>query len=161
MEILNLCISIMVSFSLADGAIGDRQESDAATVSAPVLVRTIPLPGVAGPIDRSGIRGRVDHLAYDAVAKRLFIACIANGSLEVVDLDQGKRIKSIAGLKKPQSVAIAREPALVIVSTGGDGMVHFFDTRSFQEKGHVIGWRGCGQHPYCSQRETLRRLRRR
>ena len=76
----------------------------------------------------------MDHLAYDAVAKRLFIACIANGSLEVVDLDQGKRIKSIAGLKKPQSVAIAREPALVIVSTGGDGMVHFFDTRSFQEK---------------------------
>ena len=90
--------------------------------------------------DRSTTRasaGRIDHLAYDAATQRLFVACIANGSLEVVDLDLGKRIKSVGGLKRPQSVAITGRPRLVIVSTGGDGMVHFLDAHSLQEKATI------------------------
>ena len=138
MRKLNLCMAGMLALSAGAPArvVGDEPQT-AATVSVPSLVRRILLPGVAGPIDKSGIRGRIDHLAYDAATKRLFVACIANSSLEVVDLEQGNRIKSIAGLKKPQGVAIVSDLALAVVSTGGDGIVHFFDTRSFQEKAAV------------------------
>ncbi len=60
-------------------------------VSAPVLGRIFPLEGVRGPVDRTGISGRIDHMTYDPATKRLFIACVANGSLEVIDLDSGRR----------------------------------------------------------------------
>ncbi len=135
MKVLAWCVPLLLFSSVADGAEAARPEPrEAAAVSAPALVRTISLSGVAGPIDNSGFQGRIDHLAYDAATQRLFVACIANGSLEVVDLDLGKRIKSIGGLKRPQSVAIAGRPRLVIVSTGGDGMAHFLDAHSLQEK---------------------------
>jgi hypothetical protein len=54
------------------------------------LVQTIPLPGVSG---------RLDHMAIDLEKKRLFVAAVANGSLEVVDLDAGRRINSIPTIK--------------------------------------------------------------
>ena len=132
---LTWCIASLLFLSVTDGVEAAQPEPhEVATVSAPVLARTIPLPGVAGPIDNSGFPGRIDHLAYDASTQRLFVACIANGSLEVVDLDLGKRIKSVGGLKRPQSVAITGRPRLVIVSTGGDGMVHVLTCASLQEK---------------------------
>ena len=76
-------------------------------ISAPVLVRTFPLEGVRGPADRTGIPGRIDHMAYDPATRRLFIACVANGSVEVIDLDAGKRIGTIGRLPGPQGVAVA------------------------------------------------------
>jgi hypothetical protein len=53
------------------------------------LVQTIPLPGVSG---------RLDHMAVDLEKKRLFVAAVANGTLEVLDLDAGKVISSISGI---------------------------------------------------------------
>ena len=134
MRTLTWCIVVTVLSSVVDCVAADKQESQAATVRSLLLTRTIPLPGVDGPVDKSGVRGRVDHLAYDTATKHLFVACIANGSLEVVDLDSGKRIRSIGGLKKPQGVVIMNRLGLAAVSTGGDGVLRFFDTGSFQEK---------------------------
>src|SRR5215471_12248179 len=59
-------------------------------------VQVIPLPGV---------ERRIDHFAVDPAGKRLFVAALGNGTLEVLDLDAGKRITSIRGLKEPQGVA--------------------------------------------------------
>ena len=42
------------------------------------LERAIPLPSV---------QGRIDHLAADVDGKRIFIAALGNGTVEVVDLD--------------------------------------------------------------------------
>jgi outer membrane protein assembly factor BamB len=67
-------------------------------------------------------------MAYDLATKRLFVACVANGSLEVIDLDAGKRIGSVAGLRGPQGVAVAG--GSVYVATGDDRRVHQFDTRT-------------------------------
>src|SRR5437870_2914842 len=49
-------------------------------------VQTIPLPGPAG---------RLDHLALDAVHHRLFVANMPNSSLDVVDLEKGKRTAQV------------------------------------------------------------------
>jgi Cytochrome D1 heme domain len=91
-----------------------------------VLVRTFPLEGVRGPADRTGIPGRIDHMAYDPATRRLFIACVANGSVEVIDLDAGKRIGAFGRLPGPQGVAVAGR--FVYVATGGDGRLYRFDT---------------------------------
>jgi hypothetical protein len=96
-------------------------------ISAPVLERTFPLEGVRGPADRTGILGRIDHMAYDPVTRRLFVACVANGSLEVIDLDAGIRIGTIARLPGPQGVGVAGN--FVYIATGGDGRLNRFETR--------------------------------
>src|SRR5579864_6214419 len=65
--------------------------------SAPLqLVQTIPMPNV---------KGRIDHMDVDVTGKRLFVAGLENGSLEVVDLQAGKWLKSIPGFEKTQGVA--------------------------------------------------------
>jgi hypothetical protein len=95
---------------------------------APVLARTFPLDRVHGPVDRTGIAGRIDHMRYDLATSRLFIACVANGSLEVIDVESGTRAGTVSGLLGPQGVAVAGRS--VYVSTGDDGRLHQFDTRT-------------------------------
>jgi len=69
-------------------------------------------------------------MAYDPTTRRLFIACVANGSLEVIDLDTGTRAGTVAGLRGPQGVAVAGRS--VYVTTGDDGQLHQFDTRTLK-----------------------------
>jgi hypothetical protein len=57
------------------------------------LVQTIPVPGVIG---------RLDHMAVDLEKQRLFLAAVANGTLEVLDLGAGKVINSLTGFKDTQ-----------------------------------------------------------
>ena len=81
------------------------------------LVQTIPLPNV---------KGRIDHMDVDAKGKRLFVAGLENGSLEVVDLRAGKWSRSIPGFKKAQGVAYVRSLNKVFVASGDDGMLRVF-----------------------------------
>src|SRR5258707_9009520 len=81
------------------------------------LVQTIPMPNV---------KGRIDHMDLDVKGKRLFVAGLENGSLEVVDLQAGKWLKSIPGFKKTQGVAYVGSLNKVFVASGDDGMVRVF-----------------------------------
>src|SRR5882757_10143271 len=81
------------------------------------LVQTIPMPNV---------KGRIDHMDVDVKGKRLFVAGLENGSLEVVDLQAGKWVKSIPGFKKTQGVAYVGSLNKVFVASGDDGMVRVF-----------------------------------
>src|SRR6202047_5305380 len=81
------------------------------------LVQTIPMPNV---------KGRIDHMDVDVKGKRLFVAGLENGSLEVVDLQAGKWLKSIPGFKKTQGVAYVPSLNKVFVASGDDGMVRVF-----------------------------------
>jgi outer membrane protein assembly factor BamB len=67
-------------------------------------------------------------MRYDPETSRLFMACVANGSLEVIDLEKGIRTGSISGLRGPQGVAVAA--GRVYVATGDDGRLHRFDSRT-------------------------------
>ncbi len=86
------------------------------------LVQTIPLPGV---------KGRLDHMDVDVRGKRLFIAGLENGSIEVVDLQAGKRTRSIPGFKKPQGIFYVRQLKKLFVASGDDGMLRIFLGDSF------------------------------
>jgi len=79
-----------------------------------------------GKIALPGVAGRIDHMAVDLARKRLLVAELGNGTLDVVDLAAGRRIKQIAGLREPQGVAHAPKSDLVVVASAGDGSVRFF-----------------------------------
>jgi WD40 repeat protein len=62
----------------------------------------------------------------DAKGKRLFVAGLENGSVEVVDLQKGKWVKSIPGFQKPQGIAYVESLNKVFVASGDDGMLRVF-----------------------------------
>jgi hypothetical protein len=72
------------------------------------LIQKIPMPSV---------QGRMDHLGIDVHGNRLFVAALGDSqnTVEVVDLNAGRRIFSIPGQSKPQGVfysgAFLRRPA--------------------------------------------------
>ena len=87
------------------------------------LIQTIPLPGV---------QGRIDHLAVDVSGRRLFVAALGNNTVEVIDLEKGQRVHSVAGFKEPQGIAYIPETQTVVVANGGDGLVTFLDGASLK-----------------------------
>jgi DNA-binding beta-propeller fold protein YncE len=87
------------------------------------LEKTIPLPGV---------QGRIDHLSIDVKNQRLFVAALGNNTVEVIDLEQGKRIHSISGLREPQGVLYLSEVNRLYVANGDDGTLRLFDGSSYE-----------------------------
>jgi DNA-binding beta-propeller fold protein YncE len=81
------------------------------------LVQTISMPNV---------KGRLDHMDVDVRGRRLFVAGLENGTLEVVDLKAGKRIRSLTGFKKPQGALYVQELNKLFVASGDDAMVRVF-----------------------------------
>lgn len=91
-------------------------------------VRTIALNDVSG---------RIDHMAIDRDGKRLFVAALGNGSVEVIDLNSGKQTARIPELKEPQGIAYVPSTKQIIVACGGDGTCRAFDGTSLQEVAKV------------------------
>jgi DNA-binding beta-propeller fold protein YncE len=92
-----------------------------ARAEPPVPLRSaqvIPLPGV---------ERRIDHMAVDTAGKRLFVSALGNGSLEVIDLKAGKRVRSVPGLKEPQGVAFFPTLHKIVVANTGGTVVAFED----------------------------------
>jgi DNA-binding beta-propeller fold protein YncE len=85
--------------------------------------RTIPLPEV---------EGRIDHLSLDGKTRRLFLAALGNNTVEVIDLQQGKRIHSISGLREPQGVLYLPEANRLYVANRGDGTLRIYDGSSYE-----------------------------
>jgi hypothetical protein len=87
------------------------------------LVRSIAMPGV---------KGRIDHMAADVKGHRLFVAALGNNTLEVIDLEQGKRLHSIPGLREPQGVVYLANLGRIAVASGEDGSCRFFNSRTYR-----------------------------
>jgi DNA-binding beta-propeller fold protein YncE len=113
---------LLSAFALVLGACAQPAILDG---PAPTLRRTIPLEGVSG---------RIDHFAYDPGTGRVFVAALENGSLEVIDLEKGQRVKSIAGLQEPQGAVCVPRTKEVVVACGGDGTAHAYDTSTLEER---------------------------
>jgi hypothetical protein len=63
--------------------------------SALSLTTQIPLPNV---------KGRIDHMGVDVKGQRLFVAGVANGTLEIIDLKSNQRVRTLTDLAEPQGV---------------------------------------------------------
>lgn len=87
------------------------------------LAQTIPLPRV---------EGRIDHMAIDAKGRRLFIAALGNNTLEVVEVGDHPRVKSIAGLREPQGVGFVPEFNRVFAANAKGGTCEIFDSETLK-----------------------------
>src|SRR5215468_5400050 len=116
--------------SLAVAAASAALPPRAAGAETPPLLleRTIPLPHVAG---------RIDHMAVDLARKRLIVAELGNGSVDVVDLESGKLLHRFGGMNEPQGVAYLPKPDLILIANGGNGAVMFYAGGDFSPRGTV------------------------
>jgi DNA-binding beta-propeller fold protein YncE len=78
--------------------------------------------------------GRIDHLAIDRGRKRLFVAELGNGTVDVVDLDRRQVIHRLTRLKEPQGVLYAPFADRLVVASAGDGTVRLFSAGHFAEQ---------------------------
>jgi len=82
------------------------------------LVATIPIPDV---------KGRIDHLDFDAKGHRLFIAALGNNTVEVLDTGSNRHAKSVPGFGEPQGLAYVPESDRLYVANGSAGRVDVLD----------------------------------
>ncbi|MBF0500703.1 MAG: PQQ-binding-like beta-propeller repeat protein [Candidatus Riflebacteria bacterium] len=73
------------------------------------------------------VEGRIDHMAVDAKAGRLFIAGLGNNTVEVVDMTTGKKLDSIKGFEEPQGLEFLSDVQRLVVASGGDGKCRIYD----------------------------------
>lgn len=108
--------SLLLLVSIAAAACGASTPTGIDPGAPLVLERAIALPEV---------RGRIDHLAWDPAGRRLFVAALGNGTVEVIDVTAGRPAGRISGLHEPQGLAwLARSGELAVAS--GDGTVGFY-----------------------------------
>ena len=75
------------------------------------LIATTPLPGFTGDLD---------HFGVDLKGGRLFLASEVQKTVEVFDLNTGKRTHSIQGFGQPLTMAYLADSDRLIVTDGGD-----------------------------------------
>ena len=95
-----------------------------ALLIAPMTVAAQPAPlSFIGTIALPGVEGRIDHLAFDAATRRLYVAALGNNSVEVLDAGAGTHLKSLPGFREPQGIAVLPDVKSVAVANGeGDGV---------------------------------------
>jgi hypothetical protein len=98
-------------------------ETFAEEIPALRLARTIPLPGVMG---------RLDHMGVDLEKKRLFVAAVANNTLEVVDLTGGRVLNSLTGFKDTQDALFLGGDFNKLYVSSLDGHVRVFQGETFR-----------------------------
>jgi DNA-binding beta-propeller fold protein YncE len=100
-----------------------------AQTAAPLsLEDKIPLPGV---------QGRIDHFSVDVAGQRLFVAAVENHTVEVIDLQSRKVVKTIHDLAEPQGVLFEPASNRLFVACGLDGVVKIFDGSTFEPTASV------------------------
>jgi len=108
------CIAVVAGFAVKTSA-GEQE--------ALRLVQTIPLPAVAG---------RLDHMVVDLEKKRLFVATVANGTLEVLDLRAGKVLNTLTGIKDAQDALFLGGHFNKLYVSSLDGTLRIFQGETFR-----------------------------
>src|SRR5689334_1528407 len=88
------------------------------------LIKEISLPG---------IKGRIDHMAFNPKEQILYVAALGNNSVEVIDLKIGATIHSIKEVEEPQGIAYLARQNEIAVASGGSGDCIFYNASSFQK----------------------------
>lgn len=81
--------------------------------------------------------GRIDHLAIDLKRQRLIAAELGNDSVGVVDLEERKAVRTLAGLHEPQGVGYVPSTDTLYVADAKDGTVHMFEGAELSPAGRI------------------------
>jgi hypothetical protein len=98
-------------------------------VSIGLLLMVTLQPGGAEPlrfiraIALPGVEGRMDHMTVDSAGQKLFIAALANNTVEVVDIKAGTHVQSLKGFQEPTGIASVHDAGSIAIANGqGDGV---------------------------------------
>src|SRR3954463_12519997 len=86
---------------------------------------------LVGAIDLPGVEGRIDHLAMDVAAQRLYVAALGNNTVEVVDVKSSAHLKSVPRFREPQGIAVVPNANVAVVANGQGEGVQFIDATDF------------------------------
>lgn len=118
--------------ALALGSLGacSSPGSGSATPSSLPLrqVQDLPLPGGTN---------RLDYQTIDPAARRLYVAHLGDGSVEVVDLGKQAVVGTITGTSSAHGVALAPDRHTLLATSSATNEVVFVDTASLKETGRV------------------------
>jgi YVTN family beta-propeller protein len=88
-----------------------------------ILKATIPLPHV---------EGRIDHFSADLTGHRIFMSALGNHSVEVIDAQSFRLLRSIPGFDEPQGVLTDSASKRLFVASAGDGTVKILDAATLE-----------------------------
>ena len=125
---MRVCPLLVILLALSiQSAMAQQNPSDppaGRSAQAPLqLLQTIPLPGVDGALD---------HMAIDVQRQRLFIPAEQHGTVEVLDLRTGNRIRTISAAKWPSTVIYHPESNEIFVSDRADGTCKIFSGENYE-----------------------------
>jgi DNA-binding beta-propeller fold protein YncE len=80
----------------------------------------------------SNVEGRMDHFAVDVKGQRVFVSALGNSTVEVLDVQAGRRLRTISGLAEPQGLYFDPSTNRLFVASGGDGTTKIYDGSTFQ-----------------------------
>jgi DNA-binding beta-propeller fold protein YncE len=83
-------------------------------------------------IELPGVNGRIDHFSADVKGRRLFMAALGNHTVEVMDIEGGKRIHTIPDVAEPQGIYFDPVTNRVFVACAKDGTTKIFDAGTFR-----------------------------
>jgi DNA-binding beta-propeller fold protein YncE len=78
-----------------------------------------------------GVNGRMDHFGVDVKGQRLFVSALGNHTAEILDVQAGKRLRTLTDLEEPQGQLYDASTNRLFVATG-DGATRIYDGTSFQ-----------------------------
>jgi DNA-binding beta-propeller fold protein YncE len=81
---------------------------------------------LAQRIELPAVNGRLDHLAIDVDAERLFVAAVGADSVEVVDLATGRWTRRIEGTRDAQGIVYVHKWNRLFVTSGQAGRLDAF-----------------------------------
>jgi len=127
-----------------------------ALVSLPTLAMSAqPLLQQQQTVPLRDVRGRIDHMAIDPVRHRLFVAALGNDTVEVVDIEAGRRTASLVSMNQPQGVAYASKLDRLYVASGRGERVDAFDETLRAPVGSVASLEDADNLRYESARDRL------
>ena len=90
-----------------------------------------------GRIELPNVNGRIDHFSADVKGRRLFMSALGNHTVEVLDVQSGKRVHSIPDLAEPQGLYYDPSSNRLFVACAIDGAAKVFDGGTYQLRGTV------------------------
>jgi DNA-binding beta-propeller fold protein YncE len=110
--------------AVAIAALGACSAAPARAQAPPLkLLQTIPLPG---------IEGAFDHMDIDVKGQRLFIPAEQAQLVEVVDVKNGKRLRTISSVRWPSTIAYHPQSDEIFVSDREDGSVKVLSGQTYE-----------------------------
>jgi sugar lactone lactonase YvrE len=82
-------------------------------------------------IELPNVNGRIDHFSADLKGK-LFMSALGNHTVEVLDIDSGKRLRTLTDLAEPQGAYYDPSTNRLFVACAKDGSTKLFDAGIFQ-----------------------------